>query len=205
MYQSRYNSIPLIGLRGIRTNQFKHTLPSMSNRTQSICSMLYYQCRTEHNLSVQCFTINVKPDTIYLFNALLSMSNRTQSICSMLYNQCQTDTLYLFDVSLSMSNRTQSICSMLYYQCQQITIYLFNALLSMSNRTLSICSMLYYQCQTGHYLSVTIPNLSLSFKILIENASCSLNEEHSLSLGNRSRVHSNRMYFGFYRLHIKFK
>ena len=148
----------------------------MSNRTQSICSMLYYQCQTEHNQSVQCFTINVK---------------RTRSICSMFHYQCQTGH------NLSVQCFTINV--------KQNTIYLFNALLSMSNRTLSICSMLYYQCQTGHYLSVTIPNLSLSFKILIENASCSLNEEHSLSLGNRSRVHSNRMYFGFYRLHIKFK
>ena len=38
MYQSRYNSIPLIGLQGIRTNQFNDTLLSMSIRTQFICS-----------------------------------------------------------------------------------------------------------------------------------------------------------------------
>ena len=163
----------------------------MSNKTQSICSMLYHQCQTKHNLSVQCFTSNVKQNTICLFNALLSMSNKTQSICPMLYYQCQTEH------NLSVQCFTINV--------KQNTIYLFNALPSMSNRTQSVCSMLHYQWQTRHYLSVTISNLSLSFKKLIENASCSLNEEQLLSLGNRSGVHSNWMYLGFYRLHIKYK
>ena len=62
----------------------------MSNRTQSICTMLYYQCQIGHNLYVQCFTINVKKDTIYLYNAVLSMLNRTQSICTILHYLCKT-------------------------------------------------------------------------------------------------------------------
>ena len=67
-YQSRYNPIPLVGLRCIRTNQFNHTFLSMSNRTRSIstmsslsmangtrsiCAMLHYQWQTGHDLSAQ--------------------------------------------------------------------------------------------------------------------------------------------------------
>ena len=116
-YQSRYNSIPLVGLRGIRTNHFNNTLLSMSNW---------------FDISVQCFTINVKLDSIYLYNALLSMSNWTRSICTVLYYQCQTG----LDVSLQCFTINVKLDS----------IYLYNALLSMSNWTRYICTMLYYQC-----------------------------------------------------------
>jgi len=67
-----------------------NALLSMSNRTQSICTMLYYQCQKGHNLSVQCCTIYVKQDTIFLYNAVLSMLNRTQSICTILHYLCKT-------------------------------------------------------------------------------------------------------------------
>jgi len=43
-----------------------NTLLSMSNWTWFICTILYYQCQTGHNLSVKYFTINFKQDTIYL-------------------------------------------------------------------------------------------------------------------------------------------
>jgi len=119
----------------------------MSNWARSICTMLYYQCQTVHDLSaqclhyqcqtgldlsVQCFTINVKLHSIHLYNALLSMSN----ICTMLYYQCQTaldpsvqcftinvklGSIYLYNALLSMSNWTRSVCN--------------NALLSMLNST----------------------------------------------------------------------
>ena len=155
----------------------------MSNWTRSICKILYFQCQTGHDISVQCFTINVQLGTIYLYNALLLMSNWTWSICTILYYQCQTGhdlsvQYFTFIVKLDM-------------------IYPYNALLSMSNRTQSISKMLHYQSQTIHDLSVAIPNLYLSFNKVIQEASCSLNKEQLLSIGNPSRVYSNWMNFGF--------
>ncbi len=67
-YQSRYNSIFRVGLRGRRTNKFNDTLLSMSIRTR----LYLYQCSIPLTLlgeplelwSVQqYFNMNVNPET----------------------------------------------------------------------------------------------------------------------------------------------
>ena len=71
------------------------------------------------------FTINVNPDTIYLYNALLSMS--------------KPYTLYLYNASVPMSNRTWSIKALLSMPNWTKSI---RAILSMPNWTRSIRALL---------------------------------------------------------------
>jgi len=62
LYQSRYNPIPLIGLRGIRANQLNNASLSMSTQTQSYKlsyqlwhDLVNYQCQHGHDLiNYQC-------------------------------------------------------------------------------------------------------------------------------------------------------